>query len=257
MAEQQPPKNQPGGGSMMVLWLAVIVAMGALVGWLASEYGDRFDWKRDGPALVYLLLLLVLVLSSFTIRRHHVAGALKSLLGWVLIGFVALVAYAYRGEIKEVWYRVAAELGSSRPIPVETAGTGDRGHPDPRTGYGRAMEIRQASDGHYYVTASINGSDARLLVDTGATVTVLSVRDAEKGGLFPAPADFTAHVRTASGIAKAAPVRIRAMQIGAARLEDVRALVMETPGNISVLGVATLQRFKSYEVRDGVLTLRW
>ncbi|MCW5771484.1 MAG: TIGR02281 family clan AA aspartic protease [Rhodospirillaceae bacterium] len=262
MAEQRPPDPGARGGNLL-LWFAAIVAVGGLVGWLASEYGDRFDWKSDGPTLGYLLLLLVLVLSSFTIRRAHISGALKAVLGWVAIGFVALVAYTYRGELKQVWYRVAAELGSSRPIPVETADAPgrdrdgrDRNDRD-RDGEGRAMEIRQSSDGHFYVTTRINGAEARLLVDTGATVTVLSLREAERAGIFPSPGDFVIDVRTASGIAKAARADIRSLEIGEARLSNVRALVMKTPGDISVLGVQTLQRFRSYEVRDGVLTLRW
>lgn len=252
MAEQRPP--EPSRGGSLLLWLAAIVALGGLVGWLASEYGDRFDWKSDGPTLGYILLVLVLVLSSFSLRRHHFAGALKSLIAWAMIGLVALIGYTYRAELKQVWYRVAAELGSSRPIPVETADAPGR---DPGEGEGRALQIRAASDGHFYVTVRVNGGEARLLVDTGATVTVLSVRDAERGSIFPRPGDFTVNVRTASGIAKAAAVRIRSLEIGNARLQEVRALVMDTPGNISVLGVETLQRFKSYEVRDGVLTLRW
>ena len=64
-------------------------------------------------------------------------------------------------------------------------------------------------------------------------------------------------MRTASGMAKAAPVRLDTLEIGEARLQSVRALVMDTPANISVLGMDTLQRFRSYEFRDGVLTLRW
>jgi hypothetical protein len=37
----------------------------------------------------------------------------------------------------------------------------------------------------------------------------------------------------------------------------VEALVMDTPADTSVLGIGTLQKFRSYEVRNGVLTLRW
>jgi aspartyl protease family protein len=151
-----------------------------------------------------------------------------------------------------VWYRVAGELDPSRPVPAETMA-----EPNQSQGEGRALSIRQAADGHYYVNARINGADMRLLVDTGATVTVLSVRQAERAGIFPSQSEFTATVRTASGMARAAPVRIRDLQIGDARLEDVPALVMDTPRDLSVLGVGTLQRFKSYEVRDGVLTLKW
>jgi len=245
---QQGPR--PSGGGW--LWLAAAVVLAALLGWLASEYGDTFEWGTDGPRLAYILLLIVLVVSSLALRRTQFGFALKSLLGWAAIGLVLVIGYSYRAELKAVWYRVAGELDTSRPTP---AGPRADSREDDREG-GRALAIRQSGDGHYYVTVRINGSEARLLIDTGATLTVLSKYQAERAGIFPAPGDYRVDVRTASGIARAAMVRLRDFEIGDARLQDVPALVMETP-NVSVLGMATLQRFKSYEFRDGVLTLRW
>ena len=252
-----PPENEPrpsGGGW---LWIAAIVVVGALIGWLASEYGENFEWSTDGPTLGYLALLLVLVTSSFALRRRQIGTAVKSLLAWAMIALVCVIGYSYRTELKSVWYRVAGELDTSRATPVEPRGNRRGDDDDEGRGEGRALAIRVSSDGHYHVTAAINGSSTRLLVDTGATVTVLSVRHAERAGIFPNPGDYTVNVRTASGMSKAAPIKIREMRIGDARLEDVQALVMNTPGDLSVLGIGTLQRFKSYEVRDGVLTLRW
>jgi aspartyl protease family protein len=235
-----------------------LLAVAALLGWLASEYGDNFDWGSDGPSLAYLLLLIVLVLSSLAFRRARIGGALKSLAAWAAIGLVLVIGYSYRAELKAVWYRVAGELDTSRPTPADPRPDRRANRPqDAERGEDQALAIRQAADGHYYVYARINGSETRLLVDTGATLTVLSKRHAERAGIFPSAGDYTASVRTASGIEKAAPVRIRELEIGEARLQDVPALVMDTPADTSVLGIGTLQRFKSYEVRDGVLTLRW
>jgi aspartyl protease family protein len=233
-----------------------------LLGWLASEYGDDFDWGTDGPRLAYVLLLIVLVVSSLALRRARIGFVLKSLLAWAAIGLVIIIGYSYREELTSVWYRVAGELDTSRATPVEPRRSASREDErasgrDRDVGEGRALAIRQSSDGHFYVTARINGSDMRLLVDTGATLTILSKRQAERAGLFPAPGEYTQQVRTASGIEKAAPVRLRHFEIGEARLQDVPALIMDTPANVSLLGIGTLQRFKSYEVRNGVLTLRW
>ena len=251
----EQPRPSGGGGW---LWVIALLVVAALLGWLASEYGENFDWTSDGPRLGYVLLLVVLVVSSLALRRANVAGAVKSLVAWAAIGLVLVIGYSYREELKAVWYRVAGELDTSRATPVQPR-SGDRraDSQSEDSGESGALAIRQSSDGHYYVTARVNGSDVRLLVDTGATVSVLSKRHAERAGLFPSPAEYTVSVRTANGIAKAAPVRLRDFEIGDARLQDVQALVMDTPGNISVLGIGTLQRFKSYDVRNGVLTLRW
>lgn len=121
-----------------------------------------------------------------------------------------------------------------------------------------SMHIRQSGDGHFHVDALIDGAQLKLLVDTGATTTVLNRRHAEQAGLFPAAADFTVAVGTANGTVRAARVTIRDFRIGDAQLRDVPALVIDADtGGISVLGMSALQRFRSYEVRDGVLTLRW
>lgn len=258
--QQQDDRPRPSGGGGGWLWIAVVAVLAALLGWLASEYGDNFDWSTDGPRLAYVLLLIVLVASSLALRRTQISFAIKSLLGWAAVALVLVVGYSYRTELKAIWYRVAGELDTSRPTPVETradARTDDRNDRGRDPEQGRALNIRQSADGHYYVNVRINGSDARLLVDTGATLTVLSKFHAERAGIFPSPSEYVANVRTASGIAKAAPVKLRDFEIGDARLQDVPALVMDTPANTSVLGIGTLQRFKSYEFRDGVLTLRW
>lgn len=254
-----PQEQEPRSSGGAWLWIAVLALMAGLLGWLASEYGDNFDWGTDGPRLAYVLLLLVLVVSSLVLRRAQIGFALKSLLAWAMIGLVIVIGYSYRAELTAVWYRVAGELDTSRPTPVETrADDRDRGrNRGGERGDGRALAIRQSADGHYYVNVRVNGSEARLLVDTGATLTVLSKYQAERAGIFPSPSEYVASVRTASGIANAAPVRLNDLEIGDARFANVRALVMDTPANTSVLGVETLQRFKSYEFRDGVLTLRW
>ena len=41
---------RPGGAGGGWLWLAAAVALAALLGWLASEYGERFDWAPTGRA---------------------------------------------------------------------------------------------------------------------------------------------------------------------------------------------------------------
>ena len=259
MTNRQPwPRNappRPSGSGGGWLWVIALLLIAALLGWLASEYGENFDWSSDGPRLGYVLLLIVLVMSSLALRRARIGFAVKSLLAWTAIGLVIVIGYSYREELKAVWYRVAGELDTSRATPVQPRA--DRGADSDDRGESGALAIRQSADGHYYVTARINSSDTRLLVDTGATLTVLSKRHAERAGLFPSPGEYTVSVRTANGIAMAAPVLLRDFEIGDARLQDVQALVMDTPANISVLGIGTLQRFKSYEVRNGVLTLRW
>ncbi|WP_256960022.1 TIGR02281 family clan AA aspartic protease [Sphingobium sp. Z007] len=48
---------------------------------------------------------------------------------------------------------------------------------------GQALRIPVAPDGHYWVEATINGTSARFLIDSGATVTALSENTARAAGL--------------------------------------------------------------------------
>lgn len=244
--DDSPAPPQRGSGGWIAL--AAIILLGVLFGWLASEYGDRLDWSDDGPRIAFLALLLAGLGAGFVFgprSRQRFGVIARGFAAWAAIGLVLVGGYAYRGELRLFWQRVVGELDTSRPIDVDASRDE------------RAMAIRQSSDGHFYVNVRVNGAELRLLVDTGATTTVLNRKSAERAGIFVAPGDFDVRVRTASGYAAAARARIEDLEIGEARLDDVAALVMDTPGGVSVLGITTLQRFRSYEVRDGVLTIRW
>ncbi len=256
-SDRSGDRKDAGGArfSSFQIGLAVgfLAALAALIGWLFSEYGDRFEWASDGPRLGAALIVLVMVAAGIALgRRSGIGSMIRMASGWLAIGIVAVLAYSYRAELRPFYERVVGELDPSRPINVASSSPGNVGQDD-----GRAFAIRQSEDGHFYAVGRVNGADTRLLVDTGATVTVLSVAHAERAGIFPSRAEFNVQVRTASGYAWAARVNIRELEFGDARLNDIVALVMRTPGDISVLGMSTLQRFRGYDVRDGVLTIRW
>lgn len=250
--EEQAPRGR--AGIQLGLAIGFLAVLAGLIGWLFSEYGDRFEWSTDGPRLGALLLMLAAVAGGIATRRRAGMRSFFRMAGaWLAIGIGLILAYSYRGELKPIWDRFVGELDTSRPVNIASGSPqGNAGLDD-----GRAFTIRQSQDGHFYVTGRVNGSDTRLLVDTGATVTVLSIAHAERAGIFPSPGEFNVQVRTASGFARAARVTIRDLELGEARLSEIEALVMRTPGDLSVLGMSTLQRFRGYDVRNGVLTIRW
>lgn len=122
---------------------------------------------------------------------------------------------------------------------------------------GRASQTFRADpSGHYFLTADVNGSSIRFIVDTGATLVSLSANDAEAAGFDLRRLDYSHRSHTANGIARVARVTIRELRIGPAVFRDVDASVREKPG-VSLLGMALLSRLQSYEIRDGKLTLWW
>lgn len=116
---------------------------------------------------------------------------------------------------------------------------------------------RRARDGHFYVDADVNGARIRFLVDTGATYVALSPDDARSAGLRVFESDYTAQTSTANGVARVAPVTLRQIELEQLQLFDVRAVVLEKPMPVSLLGMSFLSRLQGYETRNDELVLRW
>jgi aspartyl protease family protein len=119
------------------------------------------------------------------------------------------------------------------------------------------LVYRRARDGHFYVDADVNGARIRFLIDTGATLVALTLADARSAGLQPVDPDFTGRANTANGIARVAPVTLRQVELNQFTATDVRAVVLEQPMSVSLLGMSFLSRLQGFETRDDELVLRW
>ena len=155
--------------------------------------------------------------------------------------------------------------GASNQFADKFAGSSDvsaidRAAPASRANSGAAMANTLAvpgdRNGHFRVNATIGGRSVEFLVDTGASVIVLTKRDADRLGLNPAPRDFTARMQTANGVVKAAPMRLASVTVGALTVHDVTAVVM--PDGVlqqNLLGMSFLSRLRRFEFRTGQLVL--
>jgi aspartyl protease family protein len=117
--------------------------------------------------------------------------------------------------------------------------------------------IEPDAGGQFAAEVEINGQSVPMLVDTGATLVVLSYEMAERIGLRPYPSDYTLRTQTANGVAAAAPVTLNHVAIGPIYLGEVQALVAQ-PGALrfSLLGMSFMRRLSSVEQRSGRLVLR-
>ena len=70
------------------------------------------------------------------------------------------------------------------------------------------IELSRALDGHYYVTAQVNGEPVDFFIDTGATNIVLTQDDAQRVGFTTSDLAFVGRSNTANGIVSTAPVRL-------------------------------------------------
>jgi len=116
--------------------------------------------------------------------------------------------------------------------------------------------INRASDGHFWVDAYVNGDIVRFMIDTGASVVVLSPDDADRLGFDFWDDDFTMRVRTPTGSFAMAPIIIEEIVIeNEIRIFDVQGGVLNEGSNVSLLGLSFLNRLSSYQFSGDELIL--
>ena|SRR5437764_8919615 len=111
-------------------------------------------------------------------------------------------------------------------------------------------------DGHFVVPGTANGAPVYFLVDTGATLVVLTPSDARAAGIDPSALVFDRAMRTASGTVPAAAAVLHEVKVGRISIGDVRAAVIAKAPQ-SVLGMSFLSRLKSFEMQRDRLTFSW
>lgn len=187
---------------------------------------------------VIYLSLLILVFLAMLLRwpTHKRKKALLSLVGWVGIIFIIIGGYSFRHELLD--NRIVASL-----IP----------------GYGytdsaQALNFKKALNGHFYITAKINNTSIKFLVDTGASDTTLSQIDAKKLGLDVDNLLYTKSYNTANGVVLGAPIKIEEMKVGRFIIKDTNATVNQSEMTNSLLGMSTLANF-SLSITNDTLTI--
>jgi aspartyl protease family protein len=104
--------------------------------------------------------------------------------------------------------------------------------------------------------AIVNGAPVRFLVDTGASLVILTPADARSAGFSARQLAFNERASTANGEVRMATVTLREVRLGQLIIADVPAAVIKNL-DMSLLGMSFLSRLQSYEMRDGKLTITW
>jgi len=120
----------------------------------------------------------------------------------------------------------------------------------------RSLVYRTDARGHVALTAIVNGAPVRFLVDTGASRVTLTAEDAVAAGIDRGGLVFNQRSQTANGLAREAPVILREIRLDRLSIDNVSAAVNENL-TVSLLGMSFLRRLKSFEMREGTLTISW
>ena len=120
----------------------------------------------------------------------------------------------------------------------------------------RTLVYRADRRGHFSLTATVNGAPTRFVVDTGASLVALTLDDARAAGIGRSELIFNQVTQTANGRVRFASVMLREVRVEQLSIENVPAAVIENLDQ-SLLGMSFLKRLKSFEMREGALTISW
>jgi aspartyl protease family protein len=143
---------------------------------------------------------------------------------------------------------------SGEAVPAANAVTGPKrvSATDPVTAPA-PRQLQRGPDGHFYADAQVNGTTIRFMVDTGASVVVLTHADAQRAGLqLPAERAMAMGV---GGPIEIIPVTLDRVAVGGIEARGVQAAVADTLP-VSLLGQSYLQRLGSVEIRGDTMVLR-
>ncbi|MET0250126.1 MAG: TIGR02281 family clan AA aspartic protease [Sphingobium sp.] len=185
---------------------------------------------------------IVLVGSALVARRLPMNAVLRMALLW--IGIFALLWAVFSSAEQAGWLK-GQGVRSPGPPPGETQAAVAGG----------ALRIAVSMDGHYWAEGTINGTPARFLIDSGASVTALSDRTARAAGLNMDSAGPPLVMTTANGKVEVQRTSIGTLQVGPIRASDLEAVVSPGFGDVNVIGMNLLSRLKSWGVRDGHMVL--
>lgn len=175
---------------------------------------------------IYLLILLAFIGAGALLWRGRSLGRnLRDLAVWLLIIAMVVIAYGFRDVLRDQLLPAAMVQTSADTI-----------------------ELRRAADGHFHATLEVNGTPVRFMVDTGASDIVLSRRDAERIGIDVAALDYLGRAQTANGTVSTARVRLGRVQLGSFTDTAVPASVSQGAMDLSLLGMAYLDRFANIEI---------
>lgn len=127
--------------------------------------------------------------------------------------------------------------GEQRQLPL-----GGDFYVAPRTNQGRSITIAPDTNGHYLARGSINQTNVRFMVDTGATMVSMDASHAQRAGIDYL-AGRKAVASTANGLAAVYLVKLDTVQVGEILLRNIGGVVhADTELPVVLLGMSFLSQ---------------
>jgi aspartyl protease family protein len=226
---------------MLFIGVALVVAIGLAFA-ISTDAGTLIglDQQSTAQLIAGLAVLIVLAGGLFT-RRRRLGEMLGNLVVWCAIFVVVLGVYSYRADLTRFAGRILAELTPGAAVVDVQSGT---------------ATFRRSFGGSFRINAVINGHEAHMIFDTGASAVVLTRQDAEAAGLPVDDLAYIVPVKTANGTGRAALVELDSVSVGDIDRKQIRAYVSEAGAlETSLLGMTFLETLSGYSVSQDALIL--
>jgi len=193
----------------------------------------------DHSAAIFYLMAAILPISALMARRVPWRRVVLLVLIWtVIIGTAALIATIGHNGFADRWDRMKAMVSN-----------------DDQQVAGGTIRIRMADDGHFWASARINGVERRMLIDSGATTTALSVGTARAAGITGTESAFPTMLDTANGSVMAKVAIADTLALGPIVARQLHVVVAPEFGNVDVIGMNFLSRLGGWRVEGKTLVL--
>ena len=147
---------------------------------------------------------------------------------------------------------VGVMIGLAWPSGEKSLAEGDAA----QSGDRKETVLERQSNGHFYAHATINDKElVHFVVDTGATVVVLTVDDARRLGIPVNPDEFEVVGEGASGPVRGKDIMLDSVEVDGKRVEHVRGAVLEG-SSLSLLGQAYLSRMGQVQMSGDYMVLK-
>lgn len=231
---------------MIRLWLILgVIGAACLFLILNHDSGTTAGVANDEFAgIVWYAIWGLMVAAALVSRRGAWRESIRNLVFWLAIFLAVTAGYLYRYELQDVGARLTAGLIPGSPISGRST-----------SGHAQATLFRPQGD-HFTAMGKVDGKTIRFVVDTGASMVVLTGNDARAIGIDTQGLNYAFPVTTANGRTTAARIRLDTVSVGAIERRDVEAMVArEGALETSLLGMSFLSTLSSLEFRGDRLVL--